>query len=306
MKYKEWLCTWLELYVKPATKQRTYDRYSQICKKQLTLLLGEYELEKLDSVVLQKFVVDLANGNDQQKGLSASTINCIITVVQKSLKIAVFVGVTQKQFASNIQRPKQEEKHVECFSVAEQKQIENYILSSNKSKLFGIILCLYTGLRIGELLALKWSDIDFEKGIMYITKSCYDSYVNGGYVKVIDTPKTISSNRAIPIPKQILARLKLLKKTAECEYVVAENKMPVGIRSYQRTFELLLEKLNIQHRGFHSLRHTFATRAIECGMDVKTLSEILGHRNATITLTRYVHSLMEHKVDMMNKLGKMF
>ena len=77
------------------------------------------------------------------------------------------------------------------------------------------------------------------------------------------------------------------------------------VRSYQRTFELLLKKLNISHKGFHSLRHTFATRAIECDIDVKTLAELLGHKNATITLNRYAHSLLEHKVDMMNRLGKL-
>lgn len=81
---------------------------------------------------------------------------------------------------------------------------------------------------------------------------------------------------------------------------------PPTARSYQRTFELLQKRLHIGRKGFHSLRHTFATRALECGMDVKTLSEILGHKNATVTLNRYAHSLMEHKQDMMNKLGKIF
>ena len=107
------------------------------------------------------------------------------------------------------------------------------------------------------------------------------------------------------MPKQILSLLKGIKKCSECEYIVADGNKPVFVRSYQRTFELLLKKLNIPHKGFHSLRHTFATRAMECGMDVKTLSELLGHKNATITLNRYAHSLLEHKVDMMNRLGKL-
>ena len=98
--------------------------------------------------------------------------------------------------------------------------------------------------------------------------------------------------------------LKGVKKRSECEFIVADGDKPVFVRSYQRTFELLLKKLHIPHKGFHSLRHTFATRAIECGVDVKTLAELLGHKNATITLNRYAHSLLEHKVDMMNRLGK--
>ena len=86
--------------------------------------------------------------------------------------------------------------------------------------------------------------------------------------------------------------------------MVSHNGQPLSVRSYQRSFELLQKRLGIERKGFHSLRHTFATRALECGMDVKTLSEILGHKNATVTLSRYAHSLMEHKKDMMNKLGK--
>ena len=87
--------------------------------------------------------------------------------------------------------------------------------------------------------------------------------------------------------------------------MVSANGKPVSVRSYQRSFELLLKRLNIPHKGFHSLWHTFATRALECGMDVKTLSEILGHKNPTVTLNRYAHSLMEHKAEMMNRLGKL-
>ena len=96
-----------------------------------------------------------------------------------------------------------------------------------------------------------------------------------------------------------------MKKQSKSDYVIENKGTAVFMRSYQRTFELLLKRLNIPHKGFHALRHTFATRALECGMDVKTLSEILGHKNATITLNRYAHSLWEHKSEMMNKLGKL-
>ena len=109
----------------------------------------------------------------------------------------------------------------------------------------------------------------------------------------------------IPLPKQLRPILKGLKKRSNSSSVVSANGSTVSVRYYQRSFELLLKKLKIPHKGFHSLRHTFATRAIECGMDVKTLSEILGHKNPTVTLNRYAHSLMEHKKEMMNRLGKL-
>ena len=168
-----------------------------------------------------------------------------------------------------------------------------------------MVLCLYTGLRIGELLALTWSDIDFGKGLLFVSKTCHDGNDGQNHIRIIDSPKTVHSRRVIPLPKQILPHLKSLKKRSLCDYVIADGDKPVFVRSYQRTFELLLKKLDISHKGFHSLRHTFATRALECRMDVKTLSEILGHKNATITLNRYAHSMLEHKQDMMNRLGKL-
>lgn len=109
----------------------------------------------------------------------------------------------------------------------------------------------------------------------------------------------------IPLPKQLLPKLKSIKKNGNSDFVVSAGDKAVSVRSYQRSFELLLKKLNIPHRGFHALRHTFATRALECGMDVRTLAEILGHKNPTVTLNRYAHSLLEHKTAMMNRLGKL-
>ena len=202
--------------------------------------------------------------------------------------------------ANKLKRPKLKVKPVECFTLVEQKQIEQAILNGKKDKLYGILLCLYSGLRIGELIALQWSDIDFAKGILTVSKSCHDS--KGGLI--IDEPKTATSRSVIPLPKQLLPILKSIKKKSNSPFVVSVNGKHVSVRSYQRSFELLLKKLDIPHKGFHSLRHTFATRALECGMDVKTLSEILGHKNSTVTLNRYAHSLMEHKADMMNRLGK--
>ena len=114
------------------------------------------------------------------------------------------------------------------------------------------------------------------------------------------------SNRIIHLSKSILELLKEIKTASINNFVVpANSKYGVGVRSYQRTFENLLKKLKIEHKGFHSLRHTFATRAIECGMNVKCLSEILGHKNPTITLKRYAHSMLEYKSEMMNKIGKL-
>ncbi len=301
MKYKDWLNEWLEYYVKPTTKSRTYMKYLRQIKNHIVPELGDFKLENLSARILQRFTVKLS-----EKGLAANTVNGIVSVLKSSLKRAVMLGVVHVQYSDTIVRPKAREKQIECFSKDEQRKIEKFVAESKKSKLFGIVLCLYTGLRIGELLALKWSDLNFPKGILSITKSCRDEWDNGRYVKITETPKTEHSYRLVPIPKQLMPRLKELKNQSGGEYIIGSRSVHgVEVRSYQRTFETVLQKLNLPHRGFHALRHTFATRALEVGMDVKTLSEVLGHSDPTVTLKRYAHSMIEHKMEMMNKLGQL-
>ena len=309
MKYKEWLNEWLELYAKQSIKQRTYEQYSDVVRRRLIPNLGEYDMDELDARAIQRYIVKLSeSGNTKTgKGLSPNSVNSIILVIHSSLSMAYVLGLTKVSCADKIKRPKTIEKAIESFSTEEQKRIERAVLNDKRSKMIGIVLCLYTGLRIGELLALEWDDVDFAKGELYVTKTCYDSKDElGKYCRINSTPKTETSRRVIPLPKQIIPLLKETKKKNNSKYVVGNGDRIISVRSYQRSFELLLKKLNIQQHGFHALRHTFATRAIECGMDVKSLSEILGHKNSTITLNRYVHSFMAHKRDFMNRLGKIF
>lgn len=307
MKYKEWLNIWLENYIKPTTKLRTYKRYLQIVKLHILKKLGEDELGDIVPLKLQQFVTELLQSGNllTKKGLSANSVNVIINVLQRSLKLANILGETKEYVGSYIKRPKPKEKVITCFTLKEQKKIEQAVLSDRRDKMFGVVLCLYSGLRVGELLALRWADVDLKKGTITIKRACHDgNYVNGKTCRIEDTPKTASSRRTIPLPNQILQLLKKHKLHSKSEYIISNDGKPIYVRSYQRSFDLLLKKLKIGHRGFHSLRHTFATRALECGMDVKTLSEILGHKNPTITLNRYAHSIMDHKKEMMNKLGK--
>ena len=307
MKYKEWLNIWLENYIKPTTKLRTYKRYLQIVKLHILKKLGEDELGDIVPLKLQQFVTELLQSGNllTKKGLSANSVNVIINVLQRSLKLANILGETKEYVGSYIKRPKPKEKVITCFTLKEQKKIEQAVLSDRRDKMFGVVLCLYSGLRVGELLALRWADVDLKKGTITIKRACHDGNdVNGKTCRIEDTPKTASSRRTIPLPNQILQLLKKHKLHNKSEYIISNDGKPIYVRSYQRSFDLLLKKLKIGHRGFHSLRHTFATRALECGMDVKTLSEILGHKNPTITLNRYAHSMMDHKKEMMNKLGK--
>jgi len=308
MLYKAWAFDWLENYVQPSAKRRTYYHYKEIVENHIVPKFGELELSEFSPYVLQRYVTDLLRTGNLKtgKGLSSNSVNTIITVLQNTLKTANLLGLVNEYIGDKIKRPRLVEKKVECFSVNEQKKIERYILAKDKAKLFGILLCLYTGLRIGELLALEWSDIDFVRKEMLISKTChYAKNEDGVYVRMVGLPKTQSSYRTVPIPRQLLPYLREMKKKSRSTHVVSNGEKAISIRSYQRTFSLLLKKLQISHRGFHSLRHTFATRALECGMDVKTLTEVLGHKSPTVTLNRYAHSLAEHKKEMMDKLGRM-
>ena len=233
-------------FVKPTSKRRTHDRYRQLAAG-IVRRLGDVEINDLSPLLLQRYVTDLLETGNRRtgKGLSPNTVNGVISIIQSSLKTAAAIGVADYYIAGEIRRPKITEKPVECFSLPEQKAIEKAVLNGKKPKLIGIVLCLYSGLRIGELFALEWSDLDLAKGVLSVTKSCHYGKGQSGFERFIDRPKTATSERLIPIPKQLLPILKQHKKTVPSEYVVSEKGKPVAIRSYQRSFELLQKRLHI-------------------------------------------------------------
>lgn len=298
MTFFDWLKKWLRVYEKPSVKNSTLSRYETVVRLQIAPALGEVRIEELTVAMLQNFAAEMS------AKYSVGTVKLIYYVVNHSLARAAEEGLIEP--IKLMHCPKTHEKRVECFSVSEQKKIEEYVLSSDIKKLRGVVLCLYTGLRIGELMALEWSDIDFVRGYMTVTKTCRDAWRDGVYKKVLDTPKSDSSCRTIPLPPQILIMLRQMRKDSVGEFVICGNGgKAISCRSYQSTFDRMLKRLDIPHKGFHSLRHTFATRAVECGMDIRTLAELMGHSDPTITLRRYAHSMLEHKAEMMNRLGKL-
>ena len=307
MKYSDWLEEWLECFVRPVCKYKTYISYAGAANRYIAPALGDCEVAQLDGVILQKFVACLVMRGDDGTGrrLATSTVNLIITVMQSSLKCAFIAGKTAIYAADNVKRPRVIERDMQSFTFREQAAIEGEILRYGRTNLYGIIICLYTGLRIGELLALRWEDIDFRRNLLYVNRTGHDGRDgDGNYVLICNSPKTASSKRCIPLSRQMAKLLRGIRERSGGEYVISNKSKPVLVRSYQRSFERLLKRLNIPRRGFHALRHTFATRAVECGMDIKMLSEILGHKSPAVTLNRYVHSFMDGKRKMMNRLGE--
>ena len=308
MKLEDLLNLWLEKYAKLSIKPRSYNKYEAFITLHINPILGNIPINEITSNMLQDFILQkLENGNlKTNKPLSVNTVFGIVSVLKQAFKLALTLDLIPKDPTVAIKLPQQQEKEIQALTRDEQKRIEEYCLKQTKNNYIGIIICLYTGIRLGELLALTWDDIDFEKKFLFIKKTAYKLKINGKNQMVIDKPKTKKSNRIIPLPDKLINLLQLTKNKSTSDYILSTktNNM-VDIRSYQRTFESILNKCGIKHYNFHCLRHTFATRALELGMDIKTLSEILGHTNVAITLNRYAHSLLEYKIQEMNKISSL-
>ncbi len=308
-KLSVWLDLWLNKFMKNIIKQRTYDKYLYVINKQINPVLGKYNLNELSPFILQDFVTEkLKKGNLKTgQGLSVSSIVGIMNVLKESLRYARDLGLCDNISAEKVKMPKPMEKMVTAFNREDEEKIVEYCLNSSRNNHIGVVICLYTGIRIGELLALTWDDIDFDKMLLSVNKTAYKVKINGQNKIMTYPPKTRSSVRVIPIADKLCNILKEMKEKARSNYVISTKfNERVETRAYQKTYQCILNKIGVEYKNFHCLRHTFATRAIEIGMDVKTLSEILGHANSEITLSRYVHSMIEYKVEMINKMEKIF
>lgn len=306
MKIKELFEIWLMKYVKPSVKVRTYNKYESVVNGYIVPIIGEFKLSECNCSFMQDYICKLLNIKSIKSNnlLSINTIYGIVQVLKQGFKLALELELIIKDPTLKIKLPQAIEKEIQALTREEQKSIENYCLSNQKSNYIGIIISLYTGIRLGELLALTWDNIDFDKKLMTIRKTSYSAKIEGKYVIIVDKPKTKKSNRIIPLPDKLINLLVIHKRKSKSDYIIStRNNTIVEVRSYQRTFDSILSKCNIKHYNYHALRHTFATRALELGMDIKTLSEILGHTNVSITLNRYAHSLLDYKIQEMNKIS---
>ena len=306
MIFVELINSWMRDKQAYALKRRTYLRYEEIIRTQIAPSLGTLDIAEISLPILQSFQHQKLSGGNIVTGkpLANNTVKNMMSIVKNAIEYGREIGVPICNMKP-VTPIKFEEKSITVFRKDEQKRIEKTVIDSKKSNHFGIILCLYTGLRLGELLALTWDDIDFHSGIITVNKTSCVIKENGKYKIHVDRPKTDSSVRSIPIPKSILLKLKEMHRKSKSEFTISTNKgTRVSNRSYQTTYARRLKKAKVEYKNFHVLRHTFATRALECGTDIKTLSELMGHKSPAITMNRYVHSLMETKKKAMDTLAK--
>lgn len=297
MHAKELFTNWLK-EIEPHAKKRTVLRYEEIITLHLLPVYAEIKINKISEESVLEFINSL-----YVKNLADNTVAQIIGVLKRSMSYAVKKKWLRNNPAAGIS-VKSAQRTIEAFNEYEQSTLEHYIVKQRNPRLYGIIITLYTGLRIGELLALTWEDVDFRSRTITVSKTQSAIKVSDSDIPYIGTPKTQAGERIVPFPKELVSLMKRLKALGGEYVVLSKNGKAVRINSYQRTFTMLLRRLKISHKGFHSLRHTYATRAIEAGADMKTLSEILGHSSPRITMERYVHSSDKQKSRLASKVGE--
>lgn len=308
--YKDWIYEWL-VDKKEYIKESTYANYSNNIFNHIIPKLGNNYLEDLNHKKIQDFLLDLfKNGRkDGNGGLSEKTIKDITIIIKGSLKKAINEDKV-KHFELSFNYPKDhKDSKIYVLSKHEQNKLTNFVLENLSNRNIGLLISLYSGLRIGELCALQWKDIDFKKSILSVNKTIQRVYIkdkNNNTSKVIITPpKTKNANREIPINKDFLELLKKLK-TNNNDYIITGNDKYLEPRTYRKYFNKVLSIIKIKHFNFHSLRHTFATNCISLGVDYKTVSELLGHANVNITLNLYVHPRLSQKKKCIDMICKVF
>ena len=240
--------------------------------------------------------VQMLNSFIEQKlssGLSAKYVADII-IVFKSISKYVSRIHGFSDILANVSTPKVQKQDMKLLSPDQQKKLCSYLCAHTDLTTICILLSLYTGLRVGEVCALMWRDIDFQKSILTVRRTVQRIGSESGTRLNIGKPKSLSSCRSIPVPEFLMTLLREFR-SKEDYYILSGSMTIIEPRTLQRRFKSILKKANLPEVNYHSLRHIFATNCIALGFDVKTLSDILGHSSVETTLNRYVHSSMERK-----------
>lgn len=287
---------WLE-YKKNTVKQSTYYNYSYSVEKYLYPEFAGKDITKIKNY--NGFIENLSDT------LAPKTVRDIITKLKEIIKYYEEENNTKLNI-KKMSLPKLGKKEVQILSKKEKAKLEKYCLEENNLKTLGVLICLNTGLRVGEVCALKWENINFEERKIYVKKTIERVYIKkeNRSTVVIDTPKSISSIRSIPINNKLYNVLKKAKdRSKKDDFVLTgSNVHYIEPRNYQYNFKIFLKKCKVKSYKFHALRHTFATNCIEAGMDIKSLSEILGHADVSVTLNVYVHSSDKIKRKFLEKI----
>ena len=311
---------WLE-NSKMRVKESTYVKYVNLTSNHILPLLGDLEAEKLPTDRIEQFIQSrLEAGNKQGRGMAEKSVKDLLIVLKDICRYAALYDVNIPCRFELI-RIRNNENEIQILDKQTQLRLERFLMRDvyNLRKT-GILLSLCMGLRLGEICALRKGQILYKEGILQVRSTMqriqnfnaevdWKGRENRKTRVIITSPKSACSVRDIPMPGFMIDRLQRLKTSDDDVFVLTgTSRKFIEPRTYENVFKRYLMECNMEIVNFHALRHTFATRCIEKGCDVKTLSEILGHANVNITLNRYVHSSMEQKRKWMSEmtLGVMY
>lgn len=288
-------------------KESSTAKYINILNNHLLPEFGQRNITDIARTDIQAYISKLLMiGGRNNTGLAPKTVNSIISVMKNIFEFAA----ETKQYtliSFNGLNVKQPQKQMRILSQTEQSLLTEYLLEESGNTDIGILLSLYTGLRVGEVCALKWEDISFRDRCIHVNKTMQRIQVNDNANHrteiIISAPKSECSVRDVPIPDKLLLLLQERQNAPNTYILTGKATLFVEPRTMQNRFKSTIKKAGIAQANFHALRHTFATRCIELGFDIKSLSEILGHASVNITLNRYVHPSMELKQKNMNMLS---
>ncbi len=272
-------------------KESSYCNYKRNLEDHIYPVIGDLKYSLITKQQLNDFVEYLmvSGRKDGKGGLSKGTVKDIVTLLKSVSKFA-YQEYGLQNVCEGFKASKIKKNEIQVLSNIERKKLEAYLLSNVILSNICTLLSLYTGLRIGEVCGLKWEDIDFKKGCISVNKTVERISLGNGKTKVVvGDPKTESSIRKVYVPDFIIELLKERRKSPDL-FVLSGKQNPTEPRTLQYRFEKILKSAGIREMKFHSLRHTYATICIEKGVDIKTLSELLGHSDVKITLNTYVHS----------------
>ena len=294
--------------IKSKVKESTWVKYQNLLNAYILPAIGDKYISRIDYAFISDLCTELlSKGGASGLGLSCKTVSDTLSVVRASLKYAIRMKYAVDHSALDV-TVKVKAQNLRIFAIQEQQTLLSYLMENQDLTSVGILICFFTGIRIGELCALTWGDISITGKTMHIHSTMQRIQTPDGPTKtkvMITEPKSLCSIRDIPLPK-ILLDLLPTQRPEDAFVLTGEVNHFVEPRTIENRFKKILEECHIKNANFHVLRHTFATRCVELGFDIKSLSEILGHANVSITLNRYVHPSMDLKQKNMDKLSELF
>lgn len=290
----DWMEHWMEDELLGSVKESSWQTYRNLLRRHLLPRLGGYALTQLTLRIIHGFVEEL-----ESSGLAENTIRGVYRLLSSAMRYALDEGVIRKNPCRRIHIQHRERGEQRVLSRPEHEKLRQ---AADGIRDLPTLFSLYTGMRLGEICALKWTDIDWAQSTITVRRTVQriagKEVENNGHrtMLMIGTPKSHRSSRVIPVPELILALLRArLQSCCGAEYVFGKASTAADPRTIQRCFSRLAKKLGLSGAHFHTLRHTFATRLLELGVDVKTVSALLGHSSARTTLDFYAHSLSEQQ-----------